>query len=131
MQAYASAEMAPAPDLRLVECDPTISGSTTQGAKGSTVVDELVAHLADLVAAKVIDRLARQETSAAEWLDTRGASEYLGIHRDSLRRLAAERAIPAEQACAGCKLFFRRSDLDAWRRHGPASVVGIRTRHDG
>jgi len=130
MQAYANAEMAPAAGLRLVDRDPTIYGRKAQAATANAVLDELVAQLADLVAAKVIDRLARQKTAADEWLDTRGASEYLGIHRDSLRRLAAERAIPAEQAGAGCKLYFRRSDLDAWRRRGPALLVGIRSSHD-
>jgi excisionase family DNA binding protein len=131
MQAYAIAEMAPAAELRLLDRHPTISSATTEAAAGNAVIDELLAHLADLVAAKVIDRLARQETAADEWLDTRGASEYLGIHRDSLRRLAAERAIPAEQAGVGCKLFFRRSDLDAWRGRGPAPLAGIRSSHDG
>ncbi len=130
MQAYASAEMVPAAKLRL-DPHPAILASTSQAPTGNAIVDELLAHLADLVAAKVIDRLARQETAVDDWLDTRGASEYLGIHRDSLRRLAAERAIPAEQAGAGCKLFFRRSDLDVWRRRGSATVVGIRSRHDG
>jgi phosphopantothenate synthetase len=96
MQAYASAEMAPAAELRLLDHHPTISGRTRQAPTGNVVFDELLAHLAEIVAAKVIDRLGRQETVADEWLDTRGASEYLGIHRDSLRRLAAERAIPAE-----------------------------------
>jgi hypothetical protein len=94
---------------------------------GKVVFDELLAHLADIVAAEVIDRLARQEAAADNWLDTRGASEYLGIHRYSLRRLAVERAMPAEQAGAGCKLFFRRSDLDAWRRRDSATVVAIRS----
>jgi excisionase family DNA binding protein len=123
--------MAPAAELRLLDRHPTISGSTTEAAIGNAVIDDLLAHLADLVAAKVTDRLVRQETAADEWLDTRGASEYLGIHRDSLRRLAAERAIPAEQAGVGCKLFFRRSDLDAWRGRGPEPLVGIRSSHDG
>jgi excisionase family DNA binding protein len=122
--------MAPAAELRLLGRRPTISGSTTQAVASSSLIDELLAHLADLVAAQIIDRLAPQETAADEWLDTRDASEYLGIHRDSLRRLAAERAIPAEQAGAGCKLFFRGSDLDAWRRRGSARVVGIRSKHD-
>ena len=130
MQAYASAEIAPAAEFRVIDRHPTISGSTSQAATGNVVFDELLAHLAEIVAAKVIDRLARQETTADDWLDTRGASEYLGIHRDSLRRMAAEGVIPAEQAGAGCKLFFRRSDLDAWRRCGSARVVGIRSRHD-
>jgi excisionase family DNA binding protein len=131
VQAYASAEMAQAAELRFIDRHPTISSSTSQAATGNVVFDELLAHLAEVVAVKVIDRLARQGAAADEWLDTRGASEYLGIHRDSLRRLAAERAIPAEQAGAGCKLFFRRSDLDAWRRRGPAPLVGIRSSHDG
>jgi excisionase family DNA binding protein len=74
---------------------------------------------------------APQANGGDESLDTRRAAEYLGIHRDSRRRLAAEGAIPAEQAGAGCKLFFRRSDLDVWRRGGLATVVGIRSRHDG
>lgn len=131
MQAYASAEMAPAAELRVVDRHLAISGSTSRPATGNVVVDELLAHIAEIVAAKVIDRLARQETAADEWLDTRGAAKYLGIHRDSLRRLAAERVISAEQAGAGCKLFFRRSDLDAWRRRGPAPLVGIRSSHHG
>jgi excisionase family DNA binding protein len=121
--------MAPSAELRLLDHHPTISGSTIEAATGSLGLDDLLAHLADLVAAKVIDRLAPQENAAAdEWLDTCSASEYLGIHRDSLRRLAAERAIPAEQAGAGCKLFFRRSDLDAWRRGSAAQVVAIRSK---
>ena len=126
MQAYASAEIAPSAELRLVDRHPTISGNTIKAAAGNLGFDDLLAQLADLVAAKVIDRLARQEGGAADqWLDTRSASEYLGIHRDSIRRLAAERVLPAEQAGAGCKLFFRRSDLDAWRRGGAAPVVAI------
>jgi hypothetical protein len=40
---------------------------------------------------------------------------HLGVHRDTIRRLAAELAIPSQQGGPGCKLFFRRSDLDAWR----------------
>ena len=119
------------PDFASFDRDPTISGRKAQAATVNAVLDELVAQLADLVAARVIDLLARQQTAADEWLDTRGASEYFGIHRDSLRRLAAERAIPAEQSATGCKLFFRRSDLDAWRRRGPSPLVGVRSGRDG
>jgi excisionase family DNA binding protein len=53
-----------------------------------------------------------------EWLDSRSAAEYLGVHRDTLRKLASERAIPVHQDGRGCKLFFRRSDLDEWRERG-------------
>jgi excisionase family DNA binding protein len=99
MQAYASAEMATSAELRPLHPRPAITGSLIKAAPGGFAFDELVSQLADLVAARVIDVLARPDNTAADdWLDTRGASEYLGIHRDSLRRLAAERAIPAEQA---------------------------------
>lgn len=129
MQAYASAEMAPSAELRFLDRRATVCDSTRRGAPANLVLDELLAHLADLVAVKVLDRLAlRDSTAADEWLDTRCASEYLGIHRDSLRRLAAAKEVPAEQSGAGCKLFFRRSDLDAWRRPGSAPIIGIRSR---
>ncbi len=123
--------MATPAEVRPLDLRPT-TGSASKAAPGGFGLDELLSQLADLVAARVIDRLAGPDNAAADdWLDTRGASEYLGIHRDSLRRLAAERAIPVEQSGAGCKLFFRRSDLDTWRRRGTASVVSIRSRRDG
>jgi excisionase family DNA binding protein len=77
--------------------------------------DVILAQLADLVAERVAARLAAPAGEADEWLDTRAASEYLGVHRDTVRRLAAERTVPSEQEGPGCKLFFRRSDLDEWR----------------
>ena len=132
MQAYASAEMATPVELRPFDFRPTTTGSTSKAAPHGFDFDELLSQLADLVAARIVERLPRPDNAGTDdWLDTRGAAEYLGIHRDSLRRLAAERTIPAEQAGAGCKLFFRRSDLDAWRRRGSGSVVGIRSRSDG
>ena len=65
---------------------------------------------------------ATEDRQVPEWLDSRGAAEYLGVHRDTLRKLAAERTIPAHQDGRGCKLFFRRSDLDEWRRAGGRAV---------
>jgi excisionase family DNA binding protein len=119
MQAYASVETAPVVPLHALE------PSSAAGAAGG-VLDDLLAQLADLVADRIAARLAGPRTSQKdEWLDTRRAAEYLGIHRDSLRRLAAERAIPTEQAGAGCKLYFKRSDLDAWRCDGAVSLALI------
>jgi len=59
---------------------------------------------------------ARSSDHVSAWLDARGAAEYLGVHRDTLRKLAAQRAIPTHQDGPGCKLFFRRDELDEWRR---------------
>jgi hypothetical protein len=35
-----------------------------------------------------------------------------------VRKLAAQRAIPVHQDGPGCKLHFRRDELDEWRRAG-------------
>jgi excisionase family DNA binding protein len=48
-------------------------------------------------------------------MDTRRAAEYVGVHTDTLRKLAAAGKVPYEQAGPRCKLYFRRSDLDRWR----------------
>lgn len=82
------------------------------------IVEHLVDRLAEKVAAIIAERLSAPDDRTDEWFDSRNAAEYLGVHRDTLRKLAAERAIPMEQDGPGCKLYFRRGDLDAWRRSG-------------
>ena len=83
------------------------------------LVDKLVAR----VAVAVVEHLGRASSDdSAEWLDSRSAAAYLGVHRDTLRKLAAERAIPVHQDGRGCKLFFRRSDLAEWRDRGGRGV---------
>ena len=59
-------------------------------------------------------------------MDARAAAEYLRIHRDTLRKLAAERAVPVHQDGPGCKLFFRREELDDWRRSSGAARRRLR-----
>jgi excisionase family DNA binding protein len=83
----------------------------------ATLVEVVLARLADLIAERLAERAqqAAQHT-AEEWMDTRGAADYLGVHRDTVRKLAAERAIPTHQDGPGCKLYFRRDELDEWRR---------------
>lgn len=82
------------------------------------LLDEFISQLAERVATRVAERATTPASGADEWFDSRHAADYLGIHRDTLRKLAAERAIPSEQDGPGCKLYFRRSDLDAWRQSG-------------
>jgi excisionase family DNA binding protein len=88
------------------------------GDDGS-VIDLLIDRLVDRRAAPVVARLENDGADRAdEWFDSRQAADYLGVHRDTLRRLAAARAIPTEQDGRGCKLFFRRSALDERRQSG-------------
>jgi excisionase family DNA binding protein len=91
---------------------------TNEFVAGSDLIAALVAQLAEQVAARIAEQLRGSTESTDEWFDSRHAAEYLGVHRDTLRKLAAERAIPSEQDGRGCKLYFRKSDLDAWRQSG-------------
>jgi hypothetical protein len=123
MQAYATQETGFSPQVRLVAGAAPLPHVTA----GDLVVDQVVGQLAELVAERVAARLAEpQRHRADEWLDSRRAAEDLGIGRDSLRRLAAEGSIPTEQAGVGCKLFFRRSDLDAWRCNARRPIEPLR-----
>ncbi len=101
--------------LGLATCAPLIDHDVK-----SSLLDALLDQIADRVAARLAVCVDQQGSDSAddEWFDSRHAAEYLGVHRDTLRRLAAERAIPTEQDGPNCKLYFRRSDLDAWRRSG-------------
>lgn len=117
MQGYATAErLAQERQLYPCESEPVRPVFGPSGFD-ATLFDSLLARLADLV----VDRL-REHTKAdrmlaqGEWLDTRAAAEYLGVHRDTLRKLAAEHSVPTHQDAPGCKLYFRRDELDEWRR---------------
>ncbi|HTX13174.1 MAG TPA: helix-turn-helix domain-containing protein [Solirubrobacteraceae bacterium] len=121
MAAYASAaRTAQAVPLRLFSNNsrPEQVGIPAPDGRGGDGLDVVLAHLADLVAERLMACLSAPVEEADEWLDTRKAAEYLGVHRDTIRRLAAERVIPSEQEGAGCKLYFRRKDLDTWRCSG-------------
>jgi excisionase family DNA binding protein len=131
MQAYATAETGLSPQLRLVGSSPTAAAAPVAD-HATDVLDHLLGQLAELVADRVAARLGEpQRERADEWLDTRRAADYLGISRDSVRRLAAEGSIATEQAGVACKLFFRRSDLDAWRCTASGPLESPRMRRHG
>jgi excisionase family DNA binding protein len=110
-------------ELALTQASSGQTSSTTRGAADaalaeSSILGQLLDHIADRLAAVITERLSVSDDRPDEWFDSRHAAEYLGVHRDTLRKLAAERAIPSEQDGPGCKGYFRRSDLDAWRNGG-------------
>jgi excisionase family DNA binding protein len=59
-------------------------------------------------------------SSGDVWLTTAQAASYLGLSVNALHKLTAARMIPFEQEGPGCKLYFRRWELDAWRQAGVA-----------
>jgi len=131
MQAYGMSATKSPTQLRLVDgASPPLD--TRLGPVGDDVFGCLLGRLADLVAERVAAQLAEPAGQVAdEWLDSRRAAEYLGIGRDSLRRLAAEGKIQSEQAGVGCKLFFRRSELDLWRCSATGPIELRRRRRHG
>ena len=112
-----------------VELPTEVAGTVRPGSLGDAagaellVLDALFDKLAARLATAVLEHLGHlSNDDPGEWLDSRNAAEYLGVHRDTLRKLAAERAIAVHQDGRGCKLFFRRSDLDEWRKSGGRGV---------
>jgi hypothetical protein len=57
------------------------------------------------------------------WLDFDGAVAHLRMKPGALYKLTASKAIPFEQDGPGCRLWFRRSELDEWRRAGGSRRV--------
>ena len=75
-------------------------------------LDALVQRLAPLLR----EQLALTGPRDDGWLDARQAAVYVGLSSHALHKLTAQRAIPFEQDGPGCKCWFKRSELDAWRR---------------
>lgn len=117
MQAYATSERLPLAD-QLRSLDRTSArAEAASGDSNPALIDQILGRIADLVVDRLMERANAQSSDhVSAWLDARGAAEYLGVHRDTLRKLAAQRAIPTHQDGPGCKLYFRRDELDEWRR---------------
>jgi excisionase family DNA binding protein len=84
----------------------------------ATLDDVALDELADRLAPKLAARLTAREQPSDEWLPSSKAAAYLGISTNALHKLTAARAIPFEQDGPGCKMWFKRSALDEWRRTG-------------
>jgi len=130
MQEYASAErpILSAPRPSSEPTSPALSRrESTRSTPDGVLIDQLLGRLADLVVDRLMERTnATEAPPPDDWMDAREAAEYLGIHRDTLRKLAAGRAVPAHQDGPGCKLYFNRDELDEWRRSSRAPRSRLR-----
>ena len=84
--------------------------------------EQALVQLADKLAPYIISRLPAPDPQPDGWLDSAGAAAYLAISKNALHKLTAERRVPFEQDGPGCKCWFRRSDLDAWRQGDAAKT---------
>ena len=68
--------------------------------------------------AKVLAENVREElhstSSVSPWLDVDMASTYLACSPERIRKLVGRREIPFHQERPGGRVFFNRSELDAW-----------------
>jgi hypothetical protein len=90
--------------------------STLAAALLAELDDAALDALAGLLAPRLADRLGARAADQDEWLDAKRAAAYLGITTNALHKLTAARSVPFEQVGPGCKLWLKRSELDAWRR---------------
>jgi len=59
------------------------------------------------------------------WLNSREAAEYAGTTRHALHKAMAAREVHFEQDVSGGRAWFKRADIDAWRRgERPSSRLG-------
>jgi hypothetical protein len=86
-------------------------------ALDDSALERLAERLEPVLAARA-ERAEPAEPNSDRWLDARQAAAHLGLSVTALHKLTAARLIPFEQECAGCRLWFRRSELDRWRLEG-------------
>lgn len=78
--------------------------------------------IAERAAAIVLGRLREERNDGAswpEWMSVETAARYLDASPERVRKLAARGELPFSQEAPGCRVFFRRSELDeAMARRG-------------
>jgi hypothetical protein len=81
-------------------------------------------RLAELLAPYTPAPVATAPAESDRWMNSREAAEYAGTTRYSLQKAMAAREVHFEQDTPGGKAWFKRADIDAWRRgEPPASPV--------
>jgi excisionase family DNA binding protein len=87
--------------------------SATPANFGLALPDSLVEHIADR-AAEILRASAPSPYDSAwpEWMSVPTAARYLDVSEERIRKLKDRGAIPCHQEAPGCRVFFRRSDLD-------------------
>jgi excisionase family DNA binding protein len=79
-------------------------------------LQQLAERLAPLILSALGDSVAGACGEVDRWMRTAEAAEYLGMSKSELHRRAAAGVVPHAQEAPGAALYFRRADLDAWRR---------------
>jgi excisionase family DNA binding protein len=65
-------------------------------------------------AASLVTERSQPAEPWPEWMSIATAARYLDVEPERLRKLQARRSVPYYQEGPGCRVFFRRSELDEW-----------------
>jgi len=71
--------------------------------------DALVEQIVELVMSRLPDLTARQWP---EWMSVETAARYLDVSEERVRKLKDRGALTCYQEGPGCRVFFRRTELD-------------------
>ncbi len=81
-------------------------------------------RLAELLAPYMPTPAVDVVTDEDRWMNSKEAAEYAGTSRHALHKAMAAREVHFEQDTPGGRAWFKRGDIDAWRRgERPASRV--------
>ncbi len=64
--------------------------------------------------------LAERPAVVDNWIRAKEAAEYLGVPLGEIHKLTSAGQIPFAQDGPGRNCYFKRSELDDWRRNGGA-----------
>lgn len=84
-----------------------------------TLDPEAIDGLASAVVARVGELLS--DSTDDPWLDSHGAAAHLAVPRSTIRAWTARGELPGYQDTPGGNYYFKRSDLDEWRRSNLSS----------
>jgi len=76
------------------------------------VPPEMLEAVAERAAEIVLER--SPASSWPEWMSVDTAARYLDVPVERVRKLKERRELPYYQDAPGCRVFFRRAELDAW-----------------
>lgn len=84
-----------------------------------TLPEELFGAISERAAERVLAQLTEREPGWPEWMSVETAARYLNISPERVRKLQSRGVLPVYQEARGCRVFFRRSELDqameSWR----------------
>lgn len=92
------------------------------------IPDELIELIAAAVTRRLLPTLHQTDPGETwpEWMAIGTAARYLDVSPHRLRKQVTQRQIPYHQEDKGCRILFRRSDLDDWM-----STFYVPARHPG